>query len=201
MKGDGSLPPTNDLSARLALLQAANEGRLENLRCPQCGEAAVSVWFAHPAVNVYRTWFVCDRCSFEMCAENSGPPVHYSAERDWTQQADPRPELIERLRALASRGTTVRELTREIIHREGLKEGAFLPILWYFSQAFCLPLPVVLPIREWLGTDRDQEIDATLLPAITESRCRWVAATGDDHNGPALDTIPGNGLTASQTRS
>ena len=73
MKGDGSLPPTNDLSARLALLQAANEGRLENLRCPQCGEAAVSVWFAHPAVNVYRTWFVCDRCSFEMRARIRDP--------------------------------------------------------------------------------------------------------------------------------
>jgi hypothetical protein len=120
---------------------------------------------------------------------------------DLLHQPEPRPEVIETLRALAARGANVRDLTAEIIQRVGLNEDAVLPILWYFSKAFCLPLPVVLPIREWLGTDRDQEINALLLPEIQNARIRWATRPVDDTNGPAQDIVPDTGLTASHLRS
>jgi hypothetical protein len=91
MNNDGSPSPDIDLSARLALLRAASEGKLDGLPCPQCGQPCVSVWFTHPAEELYRTWFLCSRCSFEMRAQNAGRPPHYSAERDRTERT-PAPE-------------------------------------------------------------------------------------------------------------
>src|SRR5258708_6354723 len=74
-------PTTPGLPARLALLQAANEGKLDGLRCPDCEADTVSVWFTHPAPDEYRTWFLCANCAFEMRAQNSGRPQHYCQER------------------------------------------------------------------------------------------------------------------------
>ena len=79
--------PESDLRARLALLQAAAEGTLDGLFCPRCQQPCVSVWFTHPAEELYRTWFICSRCGFEMRAQNAGRPPHYSAERDRTARA------------------------------------------------------------------------------------------------------------------
>jgi hypothetical protein len=70
------------LQERLGLLQAANEGKLDGLPCPSCKAPAVSVWFTGPAENEYRTWFICDRCGFEMRAQNTERPAHYSEDRD-----------------------------------------------------------------------------------------------------------------------
>jgi hypothetical protein len=36
-----------------------------------------------------------------------------------------------------------------------------------------LPLPKVLPVREWLGTEDDEEINAIILPAIAGTRDQW----------------------------
>jgi hypothetical protein len=84
--------------------------------------------------------------------------------------ADAKPEVIQELRNLADRGATVRELVALIQNRVGLKEDAILPVLWYFMSAFSLTLPEVLPLREWLGTDNDKEIDSIILPATEKAK-------------------------------
>ena len=84
MSNENSHSPETDLRARLALLQEATDGRLDGLTCPRCRQACVSVWFTHPAEELYRTWFICSRCGFEMRAQNVGLPPYYSLGRDRT---------------------------------------------------------------------------------------------------------------------
>jgi hypothetical protein len=55
----------------------------------------------------------------------------------------------------------------------GLKHDALLSVLWHFMKAFHLPLGEVLPIREWLGTGDDKEIDEVVLPAIRRTKPKW----------------------------
>ncbi len=86
--------------------------------------------------------------------------------------ADAKPEVIQELRNLADCGATVRQLVAVIQTRTGLKEDAILPVLWYFMNAFSLTLPEVLPLREWLGTREDKDIDSIILPAIEKARGR-----------------------------
>jgi hypothetical protein len=88
-------------------------------------------------------------------------------------QPEVRPEIVEAMRDLASQGMGVRELVKCIQLRLGLEDGTLLPVLWYFMKAFHLSLGDVLPIREWLGTANDKEIDALLLPAIKRARAKW----------------------------
>lgn len=90
------------------------------------------------------------------------------------ESVKPDNELIRDLRSLASRPTTVRQLVDLIRERLALSDAALLTILWYFTNAFCLPLPKVLPIREWLGSDQDEEIDALILPEINQAKSRWM---------------------------
>jgi len=78
------------LDFRLSLLRAAAAGQLDGLPCPRCGERAVSVWFTRPTAVDYRTWFGCAKCGFEMSAQNSGRPPHYSEARDRTVQSPAR---------------------------------------------------------------------------------------------------------------
>jgi hypothetical protein len=112
--------------------------------------------------------------------------------------AIPQPEikadLIDNLRAMALRGATVRELVDEIVERLDIDYDPLLPVLRYFTRAFCLPLLTVLPIREWLGTDDDEEIDRLILPAIERARATWA---GSGPIGPATKA----GLETSQPRS
>jgi hypothetical protein len=72
------------LEAQLNLLNAARAGKLENLACPKCGRATVSIWFTQPVKNQFRTWFVCENCDYEFSAQNSGLPPYYSVMRDRT---------------------------------------------------------------------------------------------------------------------
>jgi ribosomal protein S27E len=73
---------TNDeLSLQLRLLKEANAGHLDDLECPKCRHAAVSVWFSHPAAEVYRTWFICGNCDFHTRAQNTERPGFFSDER------------------------------------------------------------------------------------------------------------------------
>lgn len=57
-------------------------------------------------------------------------------------------DIIREMRQLAETGATVPQLVRTIQTRLGYAEAAILPVLWYFTVAFSLPLPFVLPLRE-----------------------------------------------------
>jgi hypothetical protein len=82
--------PQNPKSdARLSLYERlandAEAGRLEDLECPKCRQAAVSVWFTHPAANTYRAWFICNDCDFHSRAQYSGRPRFFSEDRVSTE--------------------------------------------------------------------------------------------------------------------
>jgi hypothetical protein len=81
---ENSLARIADIQARLLLVQAASEGKLDDLRCPTCERQTVSVFFTRPGANEYHTWFVCSKCEFSMRAQNSGKPEFYTQERDRT---------------------------------------------------------------------------------------------------------------------
>jgi hypothetical protein len=75
------LPSDERLSVQLRLLDEAAAGRLDDLECPDCRQAAVSVWFTHPAADIYRTWFICADCPFYTRAQNTEPPHFFSEDR------------------------------------------------------------------------------------------------------------------------
>jgi hypothetical protein len=89
------------------------------------------------------------------------------------KQEDCRPDIIREMRAMACRGSTARDLVSFVQSELELRQDALLPVLWYFMKAYALPLPDVLPIREWLGTQDDKEIDARILPALGHTRALW----------------------------
>jgi hypothetical protein len=84
-----------------------------------------------------------------------------------------RADIVEAMRDLAEQGKGVCELVRCVQSELGLEHDALLPVLWYFMKAFHLPLGEVLPIREWLGTGNDEDIDTIVLPAIHRMRDKW----------------------------
>jgi len=84
MISENSLPRAANAQARLLLVQAASEGKLDELRCPQCECQTVSVYFTRPTPTEYHTWFVCSNCDFSMRAQNSSKPEPYSESRDRT---------------------------------------------------------------------------------------------------------------------
>ena len=86
MNPEDSLRQRADAQARLLLVIAAAEGKLDDLHCPQCGYETVSVFFARPSSAEYHTWFACSNCGFTMRAQNSAKPAHYSLDRDRTGQ-------------------------------------------------------------------------------------------------------------------
>lgn|GEM_PF-2566511 len=81
--GNSQNPSRTDeeLALQLRLLNEADAGRLDDLECPECRHAAVSVWFSHPAAEVYRTWFICASCDFHTRAQNTEKPRFFSDER------------------------------------------------------------------------------------------------------------------------
>lgn len=105
--------------------------------------------------------------------------------RAFDQQPLLNEEIVEEMRRLARKGQTVPELVRTIQMRLGYPEEAVLPILWYFTAAFSLPLPVVLPLREWFTQRNDDEMNALLLPEITRTQAKWRqnSQTSSEHNG------------------
>jgi hypothetical protein len=98
-------------------------------------------------------------------------------------QAPMNAEVIHEMRELAGKGATVPQLVRAVQTRLGYTENAVLPILWYFSAAFSLPLPIVLPLREWFTKRNDEEINALLLPEIAKSRINWRQGFDGSANG------------------
>ncbi|MHB1425227.1 MAG: hypothetical protein ACYC3I_18815 [Gemmataceae bacterium] len=101
------------------------------------------------------------------------------------QQPQVNEDLIRELRQLASEGAAVPRLVRTIQTRLGYQENAVLPILWYFTAAFCLPLPIVLPLREWFVEHDDEAINSHLLPEIARTRAKWNhdANASSENNG------------------
>ena len=83
------------------------------------------------------------------------------------------PELIVELRAKAANGAKVRELVETIQGRMTYPPNALIPILAYMVDAFKVSLLDVLPIREWLGSDEDEAIDAQVMPAIQKTKYLW----------------------------
>ena len=69
------------LARQTAMLWELDAGALDGLKCPACGERAVSVWFTHPQDFVYRTWFLCRKCPFQMRAQDTGRPKFFADER------------------------------------------------------------------------------------------------------------------------
>ncbi len=83
-------------------------------------------------------------------------------------------DLLREMRLLAKDGTSVRALTQLIqLRLDVTYENGAIAILAYFCRAFLIPLREVLPIREWLGTTQDAEIDAQILPLIEQNKDEW----------------------------
>ena len=75
-------PHTDErLSLHVRLLGEAAAGHLDNLECPTCRKAAVSVWFTHPSEDEYRTWFICDDCGFHTRTQNTERPQFFTEDR------------------------------------------------------------------------------------------------------------------------
>jgi len=109
-----------------------------------------------------------------------------------------RQDVVSSLRELALRGASVRALVDEIRHRLDYRGDSPLPFLWYLKKAFDLPLPEVLPITAWLGSDQDADIDAEILPRIAAKKDRWMSI--EHGNGPAADSSDHHGLAAADKR-
>ncbi len=94
--------PQNSKAELLAhqqrLLWAADAGTLDDLECPRCRQHSVSVWFTHPGDGIYRTWFICSECSFQLRAQNVGIPPHYSEDRVSEQLENYDESLLARAR-------------------------------------------------------------------------------------------------------
>lgn len=86
-----------------------------------------------------------------------------------------REDILAEMRLMARQGTTVRALVRVVQSRLGFNEDMYVPVLAYLVRAFNLNLREVLPIREWIGSDKDDEIDAEILPAIERTQKSWLA--------------------------
>lgn len=81
---ESQTPNGNDddrLSLHANLLKAAAAGRLDDLECPNCRQPAVAVWFTHPAIDAYRTWFMCSNCEFHTRAQDTERPSFFSEDR------------------------------------------------------------------------------------------------------------------------
>jgi hypothetical protein len=93
-------------------------------------------------------------------------------------------QLIARLRELAGRGTSVRDLVHEIRGRLKTEDGLALVADKYFMEAFFLKLGEVRPIEgsPSLGGKAysDEQIDRLMLPRIEGTRHLWQSRTTEE---------------------
>ena len=61
--------------------QFEGSGQVEGLPCPSCNTSSISVWFTHPCKGEYRTWFVCDRCGFDVRLQHGAKPTRFDERR------------------------------------------------------------------------------------------------------------------------
>jgi hypothetical protein len=70
--------------------------------------------------------------------------------------------FVDRLRHLASQGAGLDQMVSEVQAGLGFSPNFIVPVLGYFCQAFSLPLIDVLPLREWVETKDNQQIEKLL---------------------------------------
>ena len=109
--------------------------------------------------------------------------------------------MLNAVRSLAAREVSVRPLVQEICSRLGHKKPLVLPVLWYFTHAFHISLREALPLREWIGSEDDSEINTLTLPAIERTRDRWMAELAPEYNGLAGAAVAEPGAVAHEHRS
>lgn len=85
-----------------------------------------------------------------------------------------REEMLHEMREMAESGADVRTMAFYVQDKLGVERTAIIPVLAYFCTAFSLPLIEVLPIREWLGTDLDDDINREIMPKILKARTKWL---------------------------
>jgi len=85
-----------------------------------------------------------------------------------------REDILNEMRDMADRGTEVRGLTELVQRRLDLKPDSLIPVLAYFCRAFYVSLHDILPLREWLDTDDDREINEIIMPKILKLRSKWL---------------------------
>jgi hypothetical protein len=95
------------------------------------------------------------------------------------EQPQLRSDLIDELRQLALRGAAAKDMIDLIHARLGFRETAIIPVLAYITRAFGVSLREALPLRELIGTDLENEMDAILLPAIERFREQCRPSNGD----------------------
>jgi hypothetical protein len=88
-----------------------------------------------------------------------------------------RDNILSEMRDMVDGGTDVRGLTELLQQRLELKPDSVIPVMAYFCRAFCLPLYDILPIREWLGSDDDREINELIMPKILSAKSKWIQAS------------------------
>jgi hypothetical protein len=84
-----------------------------------------------------------------------------------------RDAILNEMREMIDRGTDVRGLTEFLQQRLELKSDSAIPVMAYFCRAFYLQLYDILPIREWLGSDKDREVNELIMPKILKERPKW----------------------------
>lgn len=110
-------------------------------------------------------------------------------------------DVIRALRDLAASGATVSRLVEEIRSQLGHPKPLVIPVLVYFTQAFHISLPEALPLREWIGSADDAEINAVILPAIERTRVRWMSDLATGYNGSAGTSVADPGVVTCKPRS
>lgn len=88
MPSENSQNPNSGSQKVSELLRLANEaaaGHFDDLGCPKCGHTAISVWFTHPAPDVYRIWFICADCDFHTRAQVADKPSYFTESRISTE--------------------------------------------------------------------------------------------------------------------
>src|SRR5687768_14063456 len=87
------------------------------------------------------------------------------------------PEIIDKLRLMASAGATVSQLLRETIRRMPSNQQGTLYLVKYFREAFHLSLRSVAPIGGWdesgKGEITDERIEELLRPEMQQTRELW----------------------------
>jgi hypothetical protein len=70
------------VTKNLDLLREAESGKLDDLSCPQCQNAAVSVSFSNTSsYSGYVVWFRCSACNFWTSAQGAVKPKYWSDQR------------------------------------------------------------------------------------------------------------------------
>ncbi len=95
---------------------------------------------------------------------------HAIRQKEWEREIHPK------LREMAANGESLTAMVDFVMSAMAIllphQEVATIPMLLCFCRAFSLPLPVVLPLREWVYDRKENEESQALLAHIEEFRNR-----------------------------